>query len=124
MKKKINKKIKFILIDIIISPAFHILATDLYDSSKLMNLLSSNTIYNILDYPAGIVPVGICEDTSYDDKYNYYTKSLKKNMDSSKGLPIAVQIASICNNDELVIRLMKEVDDIYGFENKLNDKIT
>ena len=72
-------------------------------------------LFNLLDWPTGTLPVTTVkeeEDGVYNfSKYNdSYDRAAKKEMKNSAGLPIGVQVASLPYKDELVLRIMKEIE--------------
>lgn len=71
-----------------------------------------------MDYPAGIVPVThvTVEDerkTSLEHKANEYFSKLvhEANKEGSVGLPVGVQCVASTYNEEVVLRVMKEIED-------------
>ena len=74
-------------------------------------------MFNLLDMPGGAVPLGLLEDTKYGSKYNdYYKKVITESLVTSKGLPVGVQVLTLPNEEELCLRIMKDVDDINRFD--------
>lgn len=81
---------------------------------------SSNThLFNVLNFPAGIVPVTtVTEDDEeqlkqYKGHYNdHWDKLLKKAAKGGVGLPVAVQCVALTWQDELCLRFMKEVEQL------------
>uniref|UniRef100_A0A3Q3CYM8 Fatty acid amide hydrolase n=1 Tax=Haplochromis burtoni TaxID=8153 RepID=A0A3Q3CYM8_HAPBU len=83
------------------------------------NFLYFNTnytfVYNLLNFPAGVVTVSTvtAEDEEefehYPDKFD---KVLKEVMTGGEGLPVAVQCVALPWQDELCLRLMKEVEQL------------
>ncbi|XP_039908702.1 vitamin D3 hydroxylase-associated protein-like [Simochromis diagramma] len=72
-------------------------------------------VYNILNFPAGVVTVSTvtAEDEEefehYPDKFD---KVLKEAVTGGEGLPVAVQCVALPWQDELCLRLMKEVEQL------------
>ncbi|XP_030063005.1 vitamin D3 hydroxylase-associated protein [Microcaecilia unicolor] len=96
----------------ILGPAFNIGYT-----GKLMVTCSSTTLYNVLNFPAGTLPVSTV--TEEDEKelrhfkghYNdFWDKEYKKAVEGGVGLPVAVQCVALPWQDELCLRFMKEVE--------------
>ena len=50
---------------------------------------------------------GIYDASKYNDSYD---RACKRAMEQSVGLPIGVQVASLPFKDELVLRIMKEIE--------------
>jgi fatty acid amide hydrolase len=73
------------------------------------------TLFNVLDWPTGTIPIttvtkeeeGIYDASKYNDSYD---RACKRAMEQSVGLPIGVQVASLPFKDELVLRIMKEIE--------------
>ena len=74
-------------------------------------------MYNVLDLPTGSLPITLVqegEDTKIEGKERtvdiIYLK-MKAEMDGAVGLPVNVQVASYPNKDEMVLRVMKEIEE-------------
>ncbi|XP_044128809.1 fatty-acid amide hydrolase 1-like [Bufo gargarizans] len=81
--------------------------------------LSYTILYNILHFPAGVVPVGsvTAEDEEKLKLYRGYSndpwdKLFKKAVKDGVGLPLSVQCAALPYQDELCLRLMKEIETL------------
>jgi fatty acid amide hydrolase len=76
-------------------------------------------LYNLLPLAAGVVPVTRVQahEQHYDDNIgDVFSKAAKKVCEKSAGAPIAVQIVSATTwNDELVLRVMKQLEDSLNF---------
>ncbi|CAL8095386.1 unnamed protein product [Calicophoron daubneyi] len=83
------------------------------------NLIYS-TLYNLLDYPAGTVPVSIvnsaeekeCQRLALECKEtnDRFYQRVYDSQTHSDGLPIAVQVIGKQFNEELVLRIMRELE--------------
>ncbi|XP_078527808.1 vitamin D3 hydroxylase-associated protein-like [Lissotriton helveticus] len=81
---------------------------------------STNThLFNVLNFPAGIVPVTTVTEKDeeqlkhYKGHYNdHWDKLLKKAATGGVGLPVAVQCVALTWQDELCLRFMKEVEHV------------
>ncbi len=77
-------------------------------------------LYNLLDYPAGIVPSALVTEEdermtreSYPDVEDRETLLVKSAFsENSIGLPVGVQVVALPNQDELCLRIMKELDAV------------
>ncbi|PIO25636.1 hypothetical protein AB205_0088890 [Aquarana catesbeiana] len=87
---------------------------------KLLAAISYTMLYNMLQFPAGVVPVGFV--TKEDEKalrhytgYNndHWDKCFKKAVADGVGLPLSVQCVALPYQDELCLRLMKEVQTLH-----------
>jgi fatty acid amide hydrolase len=111
------KYLKSNRIEAIISPTFPILATNANSGGDIFHLGQFLFMYNCLDMPAGNIPIALNNDVSYVSRFNdYFAKFMSNSMKDSLGLPIGVQVATLPNEDELCLRLMKEVDSFYSFD--------
>ncbi|XP_075037648.1 vitamin D3 hydroxylase-associated protein-like [Mixophyes fleayi] len=86
---------------------------------KILAPLSSTLLYNVLDFPAGTLTVGsvTAEDEEELKHYRGYSndpwdKLYKKAVEGGVGLPLSVQCASLPHQDELCLRLMKEIQTL------------
>ncbi|KAG7283636.1 hypothetical protein CRUP_020409 [Coryphaenoides rupestris] len=88
-------------------------------SSKLPVALSTTVLYNLLNFPAGVVPVGTV--TPEDElqlktfKGNYQDisdKNFKQAVTGGVGLPVAVQCVALPWQEELCLRFMREVETL------------
>lgn len=81
-------------------------------------------LYNLLDYPAGTVPTGFVDriDVAHSLKqaqtlrfegYSYQAKVLNLQI-GSEGLPLSVQVVSKPYREEIVLRVMKEIEANVG----------
>ncbi|XP_068095698.1 vitamin D3 hydroxylase-associated protein-like [Hyperolius riggenbachi] len=87
--------------------------------ARLIATVSYTMLYNLLQFPAGVVPVGsvTAEDeealkhyTGYDN--DLWDKLFKKGLADGVGLPLAVQCAALPYHDELCLRVMKEIETL------------
>ncbi|KAF6344505.1 fatty acid amide hydrolase [Rhinolophus ferrumequinum] len=92
-------------------------AMDLNYPGKAAGAVSYTMLYNCLDFPAGVVPVTTVtiEDEAQMEHYKGYfgdiwDKMLQKAMKKSVGLPVAVQCVALPWQEELCLRLMREVE--------------
>ncbi|XP_061200886.1 vitamin D3 hydroxylase-associated protein-like isoform X3 [Neopsephotus bourkii] len=80
---------------------------------------SYTNVYNVLDFPAGVVPVSTvtradeeelkCYRGHYGDPWD---KRLKEAVEGAVGLPVAVQCVALPWQEELCLRFMKEVETL------------
>ncbi|XP_047442105.1 fatty-acid amide hydrolase 1 [Mugil cephalus] len=98
----------------VIGPAYNFLYC-----GKCTTPLSYTMIYNLLNFPAGVVPVSTvtAED---EEKLKHYKgafqdrwdKLFKQAVTGGEGLPVAVQCVALPWQDELCLRFMKEVEEL------------
>ncbi len=99
--------------DAVISPGFALPAIPLYESKKIIGALSYTAIYNLLNFPAGSMPVGSIEKK--DTLAPYPVKDLwhlaaKNALRGSEGLPVNIQVATLPYEDEKCLHIMEVVD--------------
>lgn len=92
-------------------------AMDLNIPGKAPGAVSYTMLYNLLDFPAGVVPVTtvtIEDEAQMEHCRGYFgdiwDKMLQKGMKKSVGLPVAVQCVALPWQEELCLRLMREVE--------------
>ncbi|XP_046938312.1 vitamin D3 hydroxylase-associated protein-like [Lynx rufus] len=95
-------------------PAFHICY-----SAIGTDIASYMGLYNILNFPAGVVPVTTVTPQDEEElafHTGYYRDSTDKNfqraIQGSVGLPVAVQCIALPWEEELCLRFMKEVETL------------
>ncbi|KAK2835629.1 hypothetical protein Q5P01_016113 [Channa striata] len=103
-----------VLLSPVIGPAFNFSYC-----GKITSAVNYTMIYNLLTFPAGVVPVSTV--TAKDDeevkhyKGNYqdhWDKLMKHAVSAGEGLPVAVQCVALPWQDELCLRFMKEVEQL------------
>ena len=109
--------------DVVLSPA-HALPAVPHGSFKKISFACSYTmLYNLLDLPAGVVPVTAVDPNK--DQWNSKPKGVLEarlrqqyNADKMAGLPIGVQIAGLPMEDETVLRAMRQISDLMQFNHR------
>lgn len=93
---------------------------------KLSVAVSYTMLYNILDFPAGVVPVTMVTDEDEEELKSYqgyfrdwWDRTLAKAFRGSVGLPVAVQCVALPWQEELCLRFMKEVETLILKKNRL-----
>eukprot|EP00928_Gymnodinium_smaydae_P041230 TRINITY_DN27912_c0_g1_i1.p1 TRINITY_DN27912_c0_g1~~TRINITY_DN27912_c0_g1_i1.p1 ORF type:complete len:601 (-),score=80.79 TRINITY_DN27912_c0_g1_i1:123-1892(-) len=109
-------------VDAVIVPASCIPAHHLHTYGDLTVIIAYAVAWNLLAVPAGIIPVNsfVREDeqcylapdadgkpASPKDKFD---KGLTAAMNNSAGLPLSAQIIALPYNDEVIVRLMKDIE--------------
>ncbi|KAG5275792.1 hypothetical protein AALO_G00124600 [Alosa alosa] len=86
---------------------------------KLTSALSYTTLYNLLNFPAGVVPVSMVtaddEAQLESHKGNFgdpFDKFFVKAVRDAVGLPVAVQCVALPWQEELCLRFMREVEQL------------
>ncbi|XP_066454143.1 fatty-acid amide hydrolase 1 isoform X1 [Eleutherodactylus coqui] len=90
---------------------------------KLSSAVSYTMLYNLVDFPAGVLPVSVVTREDEDALKRYeghhkdpWDKLLKKAVAGGVGLPVAVQCVALPWQEELCLRLMKEVENVTRME--------
>ncbi|CAG7832228.1 unnamed protein product, partial [Allacma fusca] len=81
--------------DVILMPVYPYPAPLLGETEHIMGSWCYTGFWNVLDFPAGVVPFGKESATkidSYDDEGDYFVQLAKKSASTAQGLPIGVQI--------------------------------
>ena len=105
-------------LDALICPVFGIVAPFHDTALDVLPACCYSVIWNVLGYPAGVVPVGLvqAEDVEFFDQYNdVVTKAAKKSMKNSEGIPFGLQVVSLPFKDEQVLNVMKLVESVFEF---------
>ncbi|XP_034270894.1 fatty-acid amide hydrolase 1 [Pantherophis guttatus] len=86
---------------------------------KLFAATSYTNLYNVLNFPAGVVPVTIASQADEEELKQYeghyadpWDKRLKEAVTDAVGLPVAVQCVALAWQEELCLRFMKEVETL------------
>jgi len=103
--------------DVLLCPA-HALPAVPHNSFKNISFACSYTmLYNLLDLPAGVVPVTTVDKNV--DAWNGKSKSVLEgrirgqyNHEKMHGLPIGVQVVGLPMEDETVLRAMKQISQL------------
>ncbi|CAI2349022.1 unnamed protein product [Caenorhabditis sp. 36 PRJEB53466] len=122
-------------IDALICPSFITPAQPFEYPAQLSTGAFLTGLFNLLDVPAGVVPVSpvTSEDTANllrdSGTYGFPTLGdvlLKKQRDAAKGsegLPNAVQVIALPNDEETVLQVMKLVEEVTDGVEKLEWKL-
>ncbi|VDL14618.1 unnamed protein product [Hymenolepis diminuta] len=109
-------------IDILLCPALPFPAPleDTLDA-MMLSALTFSTIYNLLDYPAGIVPVREVTEKDVEEAQKLAVEYRKigdilnaKHAEwqrGTKGLPLVVQVVGKPFDEETVLRVMREIEE-------------
>uniref|UniRef100_A0A8C4DTB0 Fatty-acid amide hydrolase 1 n=1 Tax=Dicentrarchus labrax TaxID=13489 RepID=A0A8C4DTB0_DICLA len=92
---------------------------NLFLFSVLPDVLTYMMLYNLLNFPAGVVPVSTVTAEDEEELKHYkgvyqdlMDKSFKQAVSGGEGLPVAVQCVALPWQDELCLRFMKEVEQL------------
>ncbi|XP_057286720.1 vitamin D3 hydroxylase-associated protein-like isoform X3 [Pezoporus wallicus] len=105
-------------LDVILCPALGPAFNHGY-AGKLFAATSYTNLYNVLDFPAGVVPVSTVTRADEEELKHYrghygdpWDKRLKEAVEGAVGLPVAVQCVALPWQEELCLRFMKEVETL------------
>lgn len=86
---------------------------------KLSVAASYTILYNLLNFPAGVVPVSKVTEQDEEELKHYkgyygdpWDKLFKEAVTGCQGLPVAVQCVALPWQEELCLRFMKEVESL------------
>lgn len=100
-------------LDALIFPSTALPAFRHEGSKDLLVSLSYTFMANVLDYPSGVVPVTTVHDgeCEYKSPFNdSWSTCAKESLKGSEGLPMGVQVMSKPFDDELCLRIMKDLE--------------
>ncbi|XP_029002925.1 vitamin D3 hydroxylase-associated protein-like [Betta splendens] len=90
-----------------------------YYCGKIGTAVSYTMLYNALNFPAGVVPVSTVTVKDEEELKHYkgmfqdaWDKHFKQAVSGGEGLPVAVQCVALPWQEELCLRLMKEVEQL------------
>ncbi|NXK19941.1 VDHAP protein, partial [Arenaria interpres] len=105
-------------LDVVLCPVLGPAFTTGYPG-KLLTAISSTMLYNVLNFPAGVVPVSTVTEADEEELKLYqgycddhWDRTLKQAVAGAVGLPVAVQCVALPWQEELCLRLMKEVETL------------
>ncbi|XP_009324854.1 PREDICTED: vitamin D3 hydroxylase-associated protein-like [Pygoscelis adeliae] len=105
-------------LDVVLCPVLGPAFTTGYPG-KLLTAISSTMLYNVLNFPAGVVPVSMVTEADEEELELYqgwcddpWDRTLKQAVAGAVGLPVAVQCVALPWREELCLRLMKEVETL------------
>lgn len=105
-------------LDALICPGLPFPAVSLGCEDKVLSGISYTTLYNLLNYPAGMIPVTTVTDDDVSKLKNpsiypctgAMEKFVVKDCEGSVGLPVGVQVISQPFQEEIMLRVMKDID--------------
>lgn len=120
IESNFNQRVKEMGLDVIISPTSYHCAFRNTEAIELGSVFQYLLIWNALHYPTGVVPVTkvLKEETNvYTDNYNdHITKTIRKTMAGSEGMPIGIQVSAPKWKDEVCIAAMKLLEESLNFK--------
>ncbi|XP_015277461.1 PREDICTED: vitamin D3 hydroxylase-associated protein-like [Gekko japonicus] len=105
-------------LDVVLCPALGP-AFNLGYAGKLFVATTYTHLYNVLNFPAGVVPVTTVSEADEEELRHYkgyygdpWDKRMKEAVQDAVGLPVAVQCVALPWQEELCLRFMKEVETL------------
>ncbi|NXL99420.1 FAAH1 hydrolase, partial [Tyrannus savana] len=105
-------------LDVVLCPVLGPAFTTGYPG-KLLTAISSTMLYNVLNFPAGVVPVSTVTEADEEELKLYqgccddhWDRKLKQAVSGAVGMPVAVQCVALPWQEELCLRFMKEVETL------------
>ncbi|XP_044306668.1 vitamin D3 hydroxylase-associated protein-like [Varanus komodoensis] len=105
-------------LDVVLCPALGP-AFNLGYAGKLFVATTYTHLYNVLNFPAGVVPVTTVTQADEEELKLYkghygdpWDKRMKEAVEGAVGLPVAVQCVALPWQEELCLRFMKEVETL------------
>ncbi|KAM8889511.1 fatty-acid amide hydrolase 1 [Synchiropus picturatus] len=111
-------------IDVLLCPMIGPAYNHMYPG-RLTSVLPYTCIFNLLNFPAGVVPVTTVTAEDEEELRHYkgyfqdrFDKLFKEAVSGGVGLPVAVQCVALPWQEELCLRFMKEVEQLVKQRNK------
>ena len=106
-------------IQALVTPTFPHCAFKDAHADEMGLMLQYNFIWNILHYPAGIVPITRVqkdEETFTDHHNDHWTHLLNETAKDSAGMPICVQVIAHSYEDEKALGVMEAISKVVKFK--------
>ena len=107
--QKFSKKWQASGITALVTPTYPHCSFKAKDAGQGGHLIRYNVLWNVLHYPAGIVPITRVQsnEQTFKDQYNdNWTDLINEIAKDSEGLPIGVQVIAHSYEDEKVLGVM------------------
>jgi fatty acid amide hydrolase len=117
-KYQLNRYWSELQLDAVVCPIFPLVAPLVGTSLKILHAFSYSFVWNVADYPAGVLPARLVqegEDIYQGDERDTSVKISKEIMGNSVGLPVSVQVVAKPFEDEKALRVMKILDSHFKF---------
>lgn len=105
-------------LDVVLCPAVSLPAPQHGMTDLMIPQLGVMWLWNLLEFPAGIVPVGqvyLSEETYDFPPKDGMTKRAQQVMKGASGLPVALQVAALPYEDEKALGLMQVLENYFAF---------
>lgn len=118
LQQKFYRKWQEAQVDLLLTPTMPFTAPCHTQTQNSIHMLTFTAFQNVLELPAGHVPVRLVKqnETKYEDN-RLYGSQVKQAIHKSQGLPVGVQITGEFMKDEVVLGAMWQLQSL------LNNKI-
>ena len=116
--EELTKYWESLQIDVVVCPAFGTIAPYHVAGDFMVNALVYCFVWNVVAFPSGVVPVCLVksDETEYKDEFNdFISDAGKRHMKNSEGMPVGLQVVGLPYKDELVLKGMKLIENIFQF---------
>ncbi|CAG7721064.1 unnamed protein product [Allacma fusca] len=114
LREQVLDDMKRLNITLLLAPVYPTPACKIKDADDIIGNLFYAFEWNVLNLPAGVVPFGTESGTkveAYNDEGDMFLKLAKQGTESAKGMPIGVQIIGQPFQEEVVLRILTELED-------------
>ncbi|GFS03583.1 fatty-acid amide hydrolase 1 [Elysia marginata] len=106
-------------LDAVICPCMPCVANTSGVDGQLLSAVTYTSLYNVVNFPAGTLPVtkvtktdvAKTMDSSFYEAKTGIEKIIQADSEGTEGLPVGIQIVGLPYTEELVLRLMRELDN-------------
>ncbi|KAJ1356676.1 hypothetical protein KIN20_014415 [Parelaphostrongylus tenuis] len=122
-KEKFVAYWKSLELDALLCPSFPVPPVPHRFPSKMSMVATYTALFNMLDFPAGVVPAGkvtakddeeLLDESKYPVGHNVALRIIRDASVSSVGLPLSVQIVTLPFEEEKCLCLMREVERVWS----------
>lgn len=117
-KKEFNEKWQEQGLDAVICPCMPSVALTTGVDGQLLSTVTYTSLYNVVNFPAGVLPITKVTksdvtktmDPSFYEAKTGIEKIIQADSEGTEGLPVGIQVVGLPYTEEMVLRLMKELD--------------
>jgi fatty acid amide hydrolase len=126
-KKRFESVFRHHNLDLLLTPGTALPAHTHGDFGKIALAVCYQAVYNVLDWTSGCLPITVVraeEEGQYQGSpFNDETDlNARAQLENAAGLPMGVQIAAPSGYEEMVLRAMRDVEDVVAFRQKHEPK--
>ncbi|RUS89418.1 hypothetical protein EGW08_002791 [Elysia chlorotica] len=105
-------------LDAVVCPCMPCVASTTGVDGQLLSAVTYTSLYNVVNFPAGTLPVTRViksdvtktMDSSFYDAKTGVEKIIREDSEGTEGLPVGIQVVGLPYTEELVLRVMAELD--------------